>query len=102
MGLGIVLEDEAGVKIDSVEDPTNVLHRLLPRPEDRRFSCLNRVDWYGDTVFNRQQAADVLSEVRRIAKGAKSPDERQLLGRIAELAQRCGSKPHLYIKFYGD
>jgi hypothetical protein len=60
------------------------------------------VDWYGNTVFNRQQAIDVLEEVREIAKQTCQLEERSLLGRIAELALRCQSTPHLYLKFYGD
>jgi hypothetical protein len=102
MGLEIALEEESGSRLDSVEDPDNLLHRILPSPEDGSFRCLNRVDWYGDTIFNRQQAADVLQEVRGIAKRVKGPDERHLLGRIAELALRCQNTPHLYLKFYGD
>lgn len=102
MGLVISLEDRGGKRLGSVEDPTNMLHRLLPPPEDRSFRCLNQVDWYGDTIFNRQQAGCVLEEVRRIAKYTKDPEDRDLLGRIAELALHCQSKPHLYLKFYGD
>lgn len=102
MGLAVVLEDERREKIDGVEDPTNILHRLLPTSDDRNFSCLRYVDWYGDTVFNRQQLPDLVEEVRRIAKRVTDHEEIELLGRIVELALRGQSQPHLYLRFVGD
>ena len=88
--------------MDSVIDPTNILHDLLPRPESRDFSCLNRVDFYGDTVFNRAQMSDIEQEIQRLAKTVKSSEERAMLGQIAKLAVRGQETPHLYLKFYGD
>jgi len=102
VGLGIVLQDERGTRIDGVDDPTNILHRLLPPADDSRSRCLRYVDWYGDTVFNRQQIGDVLEELQVLSEKARSGDEKQLLGRIIDLARRCKSEPHLYVKFCGD
>lgn len=102
MGLGIFLQDERGTRIDGVDDPTNILHRLLPPADDTLSRCLRYVDWYGDTVFNRQQIGDVLEELHLLSKKARSGDEKQLLGRIIDLARRCKREPHLYVKFSGD
>jgi hypothetical protein len=52
MGIEAVLETEDGEQLDSVGDPTNVLHRVLPKAGDPSFQCLSCIDWYGDTVFN--------------------------------------------------
>ncbi len=102
MGLGIVLQDERGKRIDGVEDPTNILHRLLPSPDDMSSRCLRYVDWYGDTVFNRRQIGDVLEELQLLSKKAHADDEKELLGRIINLARRCQGEAHLYVKFCGD
>lgn len=102
MGLAVVLEDERGERIGGVEDPTNVLHRLLPAPDDRDFPCLRYVDRYGNTVFNRGQLSDLVEEIRRVAKKATDHEEIEILGTIVELALRGLSEPHLYLKFIGD
>jgi len=102
MGLKIRLEDERGQRLDGVEDPTNILHRLLPSPDDGGFRCLGYVDWYGNTVFNRQQMPDFIEEVRRLAKNVTDDEEVELLGRIVEMALVCQNKVHRYLKFYGD
>lgn len=102
MGLSIALEDEHGTRIDGVDDPTNSLHRLLPPAEDLSSRCLRYIDWYGDTVFNRCQIGDVLSELQLLLGKTRTHGERTLIDRIIGLAQKCRDEPHLYLKFYGD
>ena len=102
MGIEVVVEDERGNRIASIEDPTNILHRVLPSQDDLTYRCLNRVDWYGDTIFNRYQIADIHDELRRLAKGGRSAEELMLIQQIDALATRCEAAPHLYLKFYGD
>jgi hypothetical protein len=102
VGLSIVVQDECGTRIDGVDDPTNILHRLLPCAEDLTSRCLRYVDWYGDTVFNRRQVIDVSNELQLLLEKAQTDTEKQLVGRILELAQRVEREPHLYLKFYGD
>jgi hypothetical protein len=102
MGLSIALEDEEGMRIDSVEDPTNCLHRLLPSADDLGSRALRYVDWYGDTVFNRRQIEDVLDEFGLLLNKTKCNSEKELINRIISLAKMCRKGPHLYLKFYGD
>jgi hypothetical protein len=102
MGIEVVVEDEHGAKIASIEDPTNILHRLLPAFDDPEYQCLNRVDWYGDTTFNRYQISTVREELKRLANERKSAEELKLIHQIDVLVTRCESEPHLYLKFYGD
>jgi hypothetical protein len=102
MGFDIRLEDEHGQKVEEVGDPTNLLQRLLPSPKDETFSCLRFIDPYGDTVFNQIHIATFLAELERISVAATTDQERRLLESIRELAERCRSEPHLYVKFYGD
>jgi len=102
MGFDICLEDEHGKKVEEVGDPTNLLQRLLPSPNDETFSCLRFIDPYGDSVFNQFQIVTLIAELDRISIEATTNEERQLLERIRKLAERSRSEPHLYVKFYGD
>lgn len=102
MSFDIRLEDERGERVDEVSGPTDALQGLLPSPKDESFSCLRFIDPYGNTVFNSLQAEVLLAELTRIRPTTTTNLERELLDRIEELAERCRSEPHLYIKFYGD
>ena len=102
MGLTIVLENETGKSLERVEDPTNILHRVLPAPEDTRYRCLGTIDWYGDTVFNHLQVAQFLEEWRRIAANVSGAAESDLMKVIEKMAERVANEHHVYLKFYGD
>lgn len=102
MGIEVVVEDNRGTKIASLEDPKNLLHRVLPSHDDASFQFLNRIDWYGDTTFNRHQVPDVRRELKRLASTGRSAEEIDFLTRLDSLAAKLESEPHLYLKFYGD
>ncbi|HEY6304471.1 MAG TPA: hypothetical protein VIX91_20660 [Candidatus Acidoferrum sp.] len=102
MGLTAVWETEDGTSLGRVEDPTNLLHRLLPDPKDASFQVLRFIDWYGDTVINRLQLEPFLHEWDRIAQGAKTDEERTLISGIRSLAVQGQKEQHTYLKFYGD
>lgn len=102
MGIEVVIEDEQGNRVKSLEDPRNILHRVLPQPRDATYSCLNRVDWYGDTTFNRYQLSDVRSELQRIINAHPGAEEHAFLQKLSALVNECDKSPHLYLKFYGD
>jgi hypothetical protein len=93
MGIEVVVEDERGTKIASLEDPTNILHRVLPPHDDPAYQLLNRVDWYGDTTFNRHQISDVRQELKRLVNAKRSPEELRLIEQIDALASRSESEP---------
>lgn len=102
MGLTAVLENEAGEPLGQVEDPTNILHRLLPGPNDTTYRYIGAIDWYGDTVFNHLQALHFLDEWRRMSAKASGPSETTLIRAIEKMAERVAEERHLYLKFYGD
>jgi len=101
MGLTVVLENEAGEPLEQVEDPTNILHRLLPSPDDARYRWIGTIDWYGDTVFNYLQATPFLEEWRRMTAQASGTFESALVQTIEKMAERVANE-RLYLKFYGD
>jgi hypothetical protein len=104
MGITVILETESGAPLATVEDPTNVLHRLLPEIEKPGYPHLSSIDSYGDTVFNRLQAPSLLAEWERLdaEAGVLSVEERRVLDGIRELAERLKDEVHVYLKFYGD
>jgi len=102
MGITVTLETEDGHRIASVEDPTNVLHRVLPEPEDARFHLANTIDWYGDTVFNPLQAGLLRKELAILIENAVDENAAMLLKRIDEILFKCNSEVHLYVRFCGD
>ena len=96
------MEGSDGTKIASAEDPGNILHRVLPRHDDPAYQCLNRIDWYGDTVFNRHQTPAIKAELQRLSQGVREAEALALISRIRSLAEQSEAEPHLYLKFYGD
>jgi hypothetical protein len=101
MGLVITLQDERGARQETIRDTQNLLHRLLT-PYQGRESVLAEIDWYGNTIFNRVQMPRFMSAWGALAEQAQTPDETKLVGEIRELAERCESDVHLYLKFIGD
>jgi hypothetical protein len=93
---------ESGEVLGEAQDGDDLLHRLLPGPDDEEFHCLRYVDWYGDTVFNGRQAGRVLIELDLLHRRTSTQAENQLLEKIEPLARQCRDGVHLYLKFLGD
>jgi hypothetical protein len=102
MGITVALETEDGSRQAVVEDPTNVLHRVLPDAEDHAFQWAGTIDWYGNTTFNSLQAQALRKEWSRLIAAAEQPADAVLLRRIDDLLVRAADGLHLYVKFYGD
>jgi hypothetical protein len=102
MGMTVTLESEDGTPEASIEDPTNILHRVLPSPGDAAFQWANTIDWYGDTTFNRLQAPLLREEWKILVARANDAAAAALLREVDQLLDRCANGTHLYVKFYGD
>jgi hypothetical protein len=76
VGITAKLETEDGRSLGVVEDPTNVLHRVLPEAGDPKYQCLSRIDWYGDTIFNHLQAPKLLEEWETLEPAKHDPENR--------------------------
>ena len=99
MPLLVVLQTEAGDSIEQLEDPQNLLRKLLPSESDTSFHTLRYIDFHGDTIFNKYQIELVLSELDRVLESAEAAEEIALLRQIWELARCCQDGTHLYLKF---
>lgn len=102
MGITVALQAEDGTQLTVVEDPTNVLHKVLPDPEDSSFRWAGSIDWYADTTFNALQAATLRQEWKRLIDAAEEAADRAVLERIDDLIRQAAEGVHLYVKFYGD
>ena len=102
MGIDVQLVDEFGRVEESVGDPTNILHRLLPPADDPTAIHSAAIDWYGNTTFNYLQIPRFLDEWRAVENRATTESERQLLSAIRGLAEQVLEQRHTYLKFLGD
>ncbi|MCI0526739.1 MAG: hypothetical protein L0Y56_04705 [Nitrospira sp.] len=100
--INIILEDEHGNPIEKVEGRIHLIDQFLPTLDNESFQCLRFIDPYGDTVFNGIQMQQFIKEWERIMSMAKTNEERNLLEQVKDLAKKCQSEPHRYLKFYGD
>lgn len=101
MGLDIKLLDCNGEVLESIGDPKNFLHKLLP-PADPDSDCLlAKIDWYGDTYFNYLQMKQFLVEWGQLARRAQTAEEQALVSGIRGLAMSCQADRDL-LRFIGD
>lgn len=102
MAIDVQLESETGECLESLQDPSNLVARLLPRLDDAQSICLRFVDPYGDTVFNNLQMATLIIELENAIENAS--DERVAAhGKaILRMLNTCRNTVHTYVKFYGD
>ena len=101
MGLNIVLTDCNGKVLERIDDPKNLLHKLLPPADEASESLLAKIDWYGDTCFNYLQAKRFLEEWDRLKQHAESSEEKTLIVSVRQLAVRCQNDRAL-LRFTGD
>jgi hypothetical protein len=95
----ILVQDEDGRTEASFPDP-HALHDVLSSgPDDSH--CLQYIDPWGDTVFNRAQTDRLIRELEAQAM-ERSPELRHHLQRLLTFLRPVVDRPHLYVKFVGD
>jgi hypothetical protein len=101
--VSVFVVDAQGNQIDqSADGVTDIetINRLFGDEYDPRFRYINRIDPYGYTTFNQIQVRDVRKELAMIV--AQSDEDRAVITKIDALIDVCLSRPHLYLKFFGD
>ncbi|MFE3329144.1 hypothetical protein [Streptomyces sp. NPDC059176] len=63
---------------------------------------LARVDPYGDTLFNEQQAQAALRELPDLLKRCSGPSQTAAVLDLERLLQSCSQTPGSYLWFIGD
>ena len=74
----------------------------LERAKDPDRRCLQYLDPYGNVVFNKAQAHDILQEVARCKAAALSEAEREVMDKLEALASRVSRDVHLYLWVIGQ
>lgn len=102
MGVQVQWETEGGGRLEVLRDPQDRVAELLPDWRDEASLCLRFVDLYGDTVFNRLQLPILIAELEAAVAKAADPDLAAHGRAILELARKCESSVHTYLRFLGD
>lgn len=108
MGLVVTLQDEFGEVLEKIQDRKDLLGPYIPPLTDQSYHCLRFIDRYGDAYFNRLQMETFASEWERLmqnigeSNAAIEKEVKNLFSQVRELARKCDTEPHLYLKFSGD
>ena len=101
MGIDVLLEDAERKPIQECHDPQQAFSRFLRSGDFSATACLRFIDPFGDTVFNRGQAAVLVEELTAAREGADAEAQRYIDNAI-RLARLASRKVHLYVRFVGD
>jgi hypothetical protein len=101
LGIDVVLEDVDRKAIQECHDPKQLFARFLRSRDLSATFCLRFIDAFGDTVFNRAQAAVLLDELGA-ARADADAETRKYIDNAIRLARLASRKPHLYVRFIGD
>jgi hypothetical protein len=100
---------ETGVEGEFIDSPNIsirafmvAIHRWMPEESLKQTHCLQYIDDYGDTTFNRLQKRVLLSELEALVLKGESPEAREFFQPIIDFIAKYKDKTHTYIKFYGD
>jgi hypothetical protein len=102
MGVNVRWHDEDGKKIEEIPDPHMRISHLVLNTDLGGTTCLQFIDPYGDTTFNRLQIPILIEELKSVAKKLQDNAIRDHLRRLIELAEKSQDEVHTYLKFVGD
>jgi hypothetical protein len=78
-----------------------LLSHFLEERDLSATQCLQFIDPYGDTTFNRYQTRVLIKEIAEVRDGVDSAT-RDYFDKILRVANLALVEPHLYVKFIGD
>ena len=103
MGIDVRLERGNGEPVEGLKEslPKSLKLNKLPFYGSREFPLAGCIDPYGDTIFNRLQASNLLLEWADLTARVEE-SERQVMGEVSRLLAACRDGTHLYVRFVGD
>jgi hypothetical protein len=101
MGIALHWEDENGNRLGELLDISEAVQKFLPDCDTTEFPCLRFVDPYGDTVFNRLQIPQLITELETLLRQKHEPEVDQHLRAVLDFV-RQDHGVHTYLRFYGD
>jgi hypothetical protein len=101
MGVDVHLQTETGEILQSCFDPQSLVPAMLSQLDASRTTFLSSIDIYGDTTFNRAQAAELVDELSNI-RPTLDAETKAHVDLIIKLVAIVQSEPNRYITFFGD
>ena len=101
MPINVYLQSVDGKKEDQVFDLHNSLARVWP-VGNSSFPLLQYIDPYGNTIFNGPQMDQVRKELSLLIEKVTTEEQKTMLRKIDEIAERCQKHPHKFLRFRGD
>lgn len=101
MPIKVSLQTIHGKEIAEVLGDRAILNRILPIG-DTRFHMLRYIDPDSNTIFNGFQMYPVLEELDRLLAEVSDQNEKDVLGKVRDLAVHCRDHPQEYLRFIGD
>ena len=104
----VVIRDELGRDFSEIIGvPTGVLLGPSMAPpgthEEPDLLCLDKIDPYGDTVFDQSQFDSVLQDLATLKRFRTREEEQQAIAQIEQLVKQYQSAPQrCYLAFLGD
>lgn len=102
MAYEIIRIDLSGTELERVEDTEDLLDDILSYEDRSGFPFLSSIDAYGFTTFNRRQMDPFLEEWTRFKAKINLASAHTILDRVEDMATKCRSEPHTYLKFIGE
>ncbi|MBN1266356.1 MAG: hypothetical protein JXA25_12740, partial [Anaerolineales bacterium] len=100
--LTTVSEGKEGNKINAAFDIHNHLQIPALEAQFRNSCCLHFENPYGNTIPNRTQMPQLISEIDELPGMARNSEQQDVVLSIKSLAWRYKVDAHLYIRIIGD
>jgi hypothetical protein len=101
----MVCEDESGNIIEaqniSIQEIHRLIHNNISSEELQKTFCLQFIDPWGDTLFNRLQLAYLIKEFEQLHNNCRIKEEKERLLSIINFITKA-EETHTFIKFFGD
>jgi hypothetical protein len=101
----IKLEDERGEIIEALKIHIGEVFRLIDKnmseEELSKTFCLQFIDPWGDTIFNRVQIGILIKEFENLFDKCQTKEEREKTRSIITFISKA-EELHTFVRFYGD
>ncbi len=99
------LEDDSGNIVETmgigIQEIQRLIYENIAQDELRKTFCLQFIDPWGDTIFNRVQLGVLKNEFEVLLDKCKTSEEKEKLQSIIEFIAK-GEKLYTFVRFYGD
>lgn len=99
-------EDENGKEIEKFHGSFRLVFEMMSLLDEKtelwETKCLQFIDPWGDTTFNRGQIPVLIDELKFALTKCKDENKRKEFKEVIEFIKKADGQIHTYIKFWGD